>query len=414
VFAHSAAARTTTTAILPFLTAFDPTDLPGGSLDPLGFDRAYGFLADRILPGLTNVASRPRYLGVLCAGMYLAPVLPGTSVRDQYRVRLDTVQRLERLWVLANLLASDREGFDSSGLRGSNYGREHLENLGRKGQQRTTADFRLLIRQVPYGAIGIYGNVGAGMRLFDRKDLAPTPDLGERLAKAFLAETEIPEDVRSVVEAKKEDVSLSTLDRWGTRAHLAIAPGPEEASCLHEALHREPTRSRMVHLLGDRPLQADEAELERLEAIAKQLGNTEGDESLAEALQTIVAFEEAYRLVMLGLQRLLWRVRGAEGGVVPLSELRNDDVLCGICRDLPPAVEKLERCLAAARSTAFMEGQERLADARQFLQVAANAFGETEELVEAIRARHADVQAGKLDRGRAKLPWLELGTARSA
>lgn len=44
-----------------FLTAYDPSDLPGGSLDPLGFERGYLFLADKILPGLTNVANRPRY-----------------------------------------------------------------------------------------------------------------------------------------------------------------------------------------------------------------------------------------------------------------------------------------------------------------------------------------------------------------
>jgi len=34
-----------------FLTACDPSDLSGGSLDPLGFERGYLFLADKILPG---------------------------------------------------------------------------------------------------------------------------------------------------------------------------------------------------------------------------------------------------------------------------------------------------------------------------------------------------------------------------
>jgi hypothetical protein len=37
-----------------------PSDLPGGSIDPLGFERGYLFLADKILPGLTNAAGRPR------------------------------------------------------------------------------------------------------------------------------------------------------------------------------------------------------------------------------------------------------------------------------------------------------------------------------------------------------------------
>ena len=55
-----------------FLTAYDPSDLPGSSIDPLGFERGYLFLADKILPGLTNVASHPRYFALLCAGIHLS------------------------------------------------------------------------------------------------------------------------------------------------------------------------------------------------------------------------------------------------------------------------------------------------------------------------------------------------------
>ena len=55
-----------------FLTAYRPSDLAGTSLDPLGFERGYLFLADRILPGLTNVANRPRYFGMMSAALELA------------------------------------------------------------------------------------------------------------------------------------------------------------------------------------------------------------------------------------------------------------------------------------------------------------------------------------------------------
>ena len=37
-------------AVEPFLTAYDPTDLPGVSIDPLGFERGYLFLADKPSP----------------------------------------------------------------------------------------------------------------------------------------------------------------------------------------------------------------------------------------------------------------------------------------------------------------------------------------------------------------------------
>lgn len=40
------------------LTAFDPSDLASTSIDPLGFERGYLYLADGILPGLTNASGR--------------------------------------------------------------------------------------------------------------------------------------------------------------------------------------------------------------------------------------------------------------------------------------------------------------------------------------------------------------------
>jgi hypothetical protein len=72
----------------PFLSAYDPSELPGGSIDPLGFERGYIFLADKILPGLTNAAGRPRYFSVVCAGSLLAP--PGTdNERSNIRMRAE-------------------------------------------------------------------------------------------------------------------------------------------------------------------------------------------------------------------------------------------------------------------------------------------------------------------------------------
>src|SRR5438874_5144195 len=88
-----------------FLTAYDPSDLPGGSVDPLGFERGYLFLADKILPGLTNVADRPRYFEVLCVGASLVEEDRHRTPRELYQARLDCVLRLERLWALSCVLA---------------------------------------------------------------------------------------------------------------------------------------------------------------------------------------------------------------------------------------------------------------------------------------------------------------------
>ena len=148
------------------LTAYDPTDLPGGSIDPLGFERGYLFLADKTLPGLTNVANRPRYFGLLCAGAQLADVSTSFSPRQAYQARMQSVLRLERLWALANVLARDEAENDqlaTSGLRGVSYAERKTESIYKERSSRTTGEFKLLSRQVTYGAVGIYGAVAQGM-----------------------------------------------------------------------------------------------------------------------------------------------------------------------------------------------------------------------------------------------------------
>src|SRR5580698_3721118 len=88
-----------------FLTAYDPSDLPGTSIDPLGFERGYLFLADKILPGLTNVASRPRYFALLCTGILLSGDTADNRREVIRKHRREIILRLERFWALANVLA---------------------------------------------------------------------------------------------------------------------------------------------------------------------------------------------------------------------------------------------------------------------------------------------------------------------
>jgi hypothetical protein len=116
---------------IPFLSAYDPSDLPGGSIDPLGFERGYLFLADKILPGLTATAARPRYLSMVCAGTLLAPADCG-SERENIRRRTDRVLLFERFWAAANVLASEHNSdLSPSGIRGVIYAQAHIRTRHR-------------------------------------------------------------------------------------------------------------------------------------------------------------------------------------------------------------------------------------------------------------------------------------------
>jgi hypothetical protein len=395
-----------------FLTAFDPSDLPGASVDPLGFERGYLFLADKILPGLTNVASRPRYFALLCAGIHLSGDHQDQSEREMIQHRHEAILRLERFWALANVLAQpDRAG----GVRGVTYARDFCEDLRRRSETRTTANYRLLSRQSQYGAVGMYANVADGMHFFNREDFILTPALGEVIAEAFCDETELPQSLqRAIADGSDDlDVSLTTLAAWGERAHVEADVKPREAACLHEALHSSNVRWRMAEVLRDHPVRNDsEAELDRLGRIVRTLGRVGRHDDLREAGECILAFESCYQHVLLALERMLWFCRHHAAASITLKELADDSVFTFVKTNLPARTGVLLETLDKSSTSGFRENLDRLSDVQRFLETASGAAGDNVAFVDAIINRHADVQHGKFDRSRRKMPWLERNGSR--
>jgi hypothetical protein len=392
-----------------FLTTYDPSDLPGFSVDPLGFEVSYLFLADKILPGLTNVASRPRYFALICAGVHLCADIPAETPREMIRRRQETILRLERFWALANVLARP-DG--SGGVRGVTYAKSWADVLRRQGETRASAKYQLLSRQSQYGAVGMYGNVADGMQFLNREDFTLTPALGEVTAEAFRDETELPSSLRRAV-LEDTDVSIATLTAWGERAHVDAKVKKAEAKCLAEALHSNTVRSCMAGLLKLHPWKDDnETELGRIARLAGILKKTGQHPDLREALACIVEFESCYQLVILALERLLWLCRHHAAAMVTLPELNGDAVLLTVTKRLPIRVRRLRDALDNGTEPAFRQDLHRLSDVRRFLEKVSAAAGDIENFIGEVVTRHTEVQRGKFDRGRRKMPWLERNGSR--
>ena len=395
--------------IVTFLTAYDPSDLPGTSIDPLGFERGYLLLADKILPGLTNVASHPRYFGLICTGIDLSGNAVNSTQRELIRKRQETILRLERFWALANVLARP-DG--SGGVRGVTYAKAWADELRRSGATRTTAKYPLLSRQSQYGAIGMYASVADGMRFLNREDMTLTPALGEVAAEAFRNETELPSKLCHAV-LDDSDVSLTTLEAWGERAHVESEVKTAEAQCIWEALNSNPVRSRMAALLRPHPWKNEqESEIDRLFRVGQALKKTDQHRDLREAIECILEFESCYQLAVLALERLLWLCRHHAATYVTLSELNSDPVLQSVRERFPAAVCRFLDTLNNGSEAAFRQDLDRLLDVRRFLDEARGAVGDIQAFMEAIISRHTDVQHGKFDRGRRKMPWLERNDSR--
>lgn len=400
-----------------FLTAYDPSDLPGGSLDPLGFERGYLHLADKILPGLTNVANRPRYYSILCLGAHLANVNHQASTKNQYQARLECILRLERFWALANVLACKalgRSELSDSGIRGVTYAREEAAVIEKSGLRRTNAGYHMLSRQVPYGVIGIYGAVAEGMRFLDRKTFLLTPDLGEKLAEGFLDQTHMPS---ALLKAIREggDVSIATLTDWGERAHINGDLLPIENECFAEARDRDSARARMTAQMRETPrLDDSESELQWMSRLLPSLKDVKSNQDLAEAVETILAYENCYRLVMLAFERLLYLCRSLPAASISSSDVASDAVLARVCSELPGAALNLKQSLESAETEQFLQNADRIKDLSVCIERLAASCNSSDTLAAEVMRRHEDVQRGKLDRGRRKMPWLETTNSRIA
>jgi hypothetical protein len=106
-----------------FLTTYDPLGKTAGSVDPLGALQSYGELADLLLPNISTITRRSRYLSMLCAALENAERYRSFPVGPAgLPLRRKAIEPYERLWALACVAA--RQGGNSAaadGLRGITY-----------------------------------------------------------------------------------------------------------------------------------------------------------------------------------------------------------------------------------------------------------------------------------------------------
>src|SRR5262245_56959457 len=121
--------------MLPFLTAYDPVGSTSGSIDPLGALQSYGVLADLLLPGLSTITTRSRYLTMLSWALCNADAhrtfSPGGAGLAERR---KAIEPAERLWALACVAAREQGGPGAAdGLRGVSYAEKAYRDFARQG-----------------------------------------------------------------------------------------------------------------------------------------------------------------------------------------------------------------------------------------------------------------------------------------
>jgi len=391
--------------MLPFLTAYDPLGGSSGSIDPLGALQTYVTLADLLLPGVTTITTRSRYLSMLCAALANAEkyrqLLPGASGLAQRR---KAVEPFERLWALA-CVAAGQAGHEGAadGLRGITYAEKSYRSFAGNGKK-VTCDFPLLKFQSRTGAVGTYWTALVGGQLV-HSDTGSLADEGQELAGHF---PELPLESKDrgrfadPESAHRVSLSLEDLIAWSEKCHLRAA-GRKERQQLGEALTADDRRecvSRALAMMVDGiPDVWGIAALERLRKILATLPRAV-ELGLPVVVDAIVVTEQFHEAVLAVFGTLLWW--GTQNAGKPLADLVVDS-------DFRKAAD---RCWETAQNfRGFRERCERL-DVRDAVEgLAACCFqvdhcNSERELVDELLDRHHRVQSGKMDGGMPKRDWI--------
>jgi hypothetical protein len=392
---------------LPFISAWDPRATSSGSIDPLGALRAYNALATTLLPGVTTVTTRVRYLSWICAGLRLLDELPDTPRGGQDgRSRRQRVLAWERLVALATGLyaTSSKDDLAWSGLRGVSYVKRAV------AEQKSSVDFPLLKNQAGVGGIGTYWVVMVSGGLVDETS-AQLTRRGVDLADAFLARCQLPrKDLQAVLSVEHPRFTHEQLEAWGRSANLsAESIRKDERTLLADALLEPPSHRRMAAALnGDEEVKSDKRTFQRLHK--KLVGQRE---SVATHLAAVVTVIQAFEAVHTPLLDSFDRLRSASIHGAPVSTR----VAAGLV-GLPGGLIELSEALQQAISAPAGALSAVVASAvREFLGTVQPILQATtaEEFIRQLIRHHERVQSGKLDASRQpKQPWIALVGDREA
>lgn len=395
--------------MLPFLTAYDPLGSSSGSIDPLGALQTYGGLADMLLPGVSTITTRSRYLSMLCAALANAErhqkFLPGASGLSQRR---KAVEPFERLWALACVAAKD-EGIAlaADGLRGITYAEKTYRQFTKNGN-RVNPDFKLLKYQSRTGAVGTYWTALIGGELA-HADTGALAYEGEDLAKQFPEPRLTAKDLRRIADpeiAHRVTMTFDDLVAWSEECHL-VAANKSEREQLADALTADDRRdcvAQALRKIDEKGGPLDAWNTHSLDQLRGELRNIERAVTLGlpTVVTAIIVTEQFHEAVLAVFQSLLWW--GTQYSNKPLDDLFKE-------RLMQQATHRCRETALSLRQFCEACDQPKIRDAIKGFTSFAYAIDRATTpnlVVDEIRHRHQQVQSGKVDGGVPKRDWVSF------
>ena len=387
---------------MPFVSAWDPRAAASGSIDPLGALRPFTAIATTLLPGVTTITSRVRYLAWVCAGLRLLDEVPDSPSGGRAgRARRQKILAWERLVALATGTYAKAEGVAEDDpswdqLRGVSYVRRAV------AEDIRSPAFPMLRNQAGVGGVGTYWvTLVAGGLVED--DAGRLTLRGTKLADVFLLHRATPDRASLVRIISGEDITFaeSVLADWGRAAHLGAA-SPREQGLLADALLELDAHRRMASAMQATEAVTSDGDTFRL--LGEYLG-TQRDplsDRLAAVLAVASSFENLHRELLYRFEQVL--ASSSHHRPVALKSIQ----LAGGDASLAHLGDELKEGLARHRARLPHPMAEAVHKFSLAVAPAVRAQNDA-ELVRGLIRHHERVQAGKLDASRQpKRPWAEL------
>ena len=387
---------------MPFVSAWDPRAAASGSIDPLGALRPFTAIATTLLPGVTTITSRVRYLSWVCAGLRLLDEVPDSPSGGRAgRARRQKILAWERLVALATGTYAKAEGVAEDDpswdqLRGVSYVRRAA------AEDIRSPAFPMLRNQAGVGGVGTYWVTLVAGGLVEN-DAGRLTLRGTKLADVFLLHRATPDRASLVRIISGEDITFaeSVLADWGRAAHLGAA-SPREQRLLADALLEPDAHRRMASAMQATEAGTSDGDTFRL--LGEYLGTRRDPlaDRLAAVLAVASSFENLHRELLYRFEQVLaWSSHNQPVALKSIQLAAGDASLAHLGDELKEGLARHRARLPHPMAEAVHKFSLAVAPAVRAQNDA--------ELVRGLIRHHERVQAGKLDASRQpKRPWAEL------
>lgn len=395
----------------PVLSRYDPPTEAEGGIDPLGLQRTYERLAERVLPFVTVRMSRPRFVTAIAVGSHACHDFLDEVARDEV-----TPGWLAFEWHVVEAFVRRR----ASIAEGEFWGIPGVMKVeaALKSDRRLSTGTYLKTPKI-FGFTGIYRRLATGLESVD--DDLRLDEGGFELLRAWEEDqgldgflsgrrgpgAEFRDDVRRAVEKAMATGYTAQGSGWPAWERIARhlrpdAPGRREAARILERLRRPDLRHNpddahatqmrrefLDHLeRHGRPVTRDG------EAVYFRELRGRASSELGDRLETIDAYEGLCRIVEDAF-RFILHLSTRRGGPVAATDFQWEPLARRLAEQIGPAVDRVKA--AFARSTYE-------ADVRELV----GRYGGVRSagsLFETVLRHHEEVQSAKPPEG--KRPWFE-------